>query len=137
LNNQRYIESAKRTADSLAQSQRKDGSLAGRFDRDWQATVSWSCLTGNAQTSIIWGRLFQITRDQKYLDCVDRINAYLMKGQYLRTRNPNLYGGIAGSDPIHGGYGQFEILSWAVKFFMDALMLRIFVDEDRTPVYGK
>jgi hypothetical protein len=60
-----------------------------------------------------------------------------MKGQYLRTRNPNLYGGIAGSDPIHGGYGQFEILSWAVKFFMDALMLRIFVDEDRTPVYGK
>ena len=34
-----------------------------------------------------------------------------------------VYGGISGSQPIHGAYGRFEILNWAVKFFLDAQML--------------
>jgi hypothetical protein len=34
-----------------------------------------------------------------------------------------LRGGIKGSYPFDGDYGRFEILSWATKFFLDALML--------------
>ncbi|MFA6146781.1 MAG: hypothetical protein WC899_01045 [bacterium] len=43
--------------------------------------------------------------------------------QITRSSNPDIHGGIEGSEPIHGNYGRFEVLNWAVKFFMEALML--------------
>lgn len=125
LNDQRYISRARSAADALIKKQRQDGSLPGRFDHQWEPAVSWSCLTGDAQMSIIWGRLHQVTGEPGYLEGMKNINRYLMGIQLLRTGNPGLFGGISGSDPIHGGYGKFEVLNWAVKFFMDALMLEI------------
>jgi hypothetical protein len=125
LNNHNYINSAKKAADALIEKQRNDGSLPGRFNNKWEPAVSWSCLTGDAQISIIWGRLFQLTGEIKYRDRMKRINQYLRSIQLLQTGNPNIYGGIGGADPLHGGYGRFEILSWAVKFFADALMLEM------------
>lgn len=125
LKNYDYIDIAKKAANALIEKQRNDGSLAGCFDKRWKPTVSWSCLTGDAQISVIWGRLFQITEDPKYLDCLKKVNRYLMRVQLLYTNNPNSYGGISGSDPIQGDYGKFEILNWAVKFFIDALMLEV------------
>lgn len=127
LNNKNYIKKAKKAADALREKQRKDGSLAGRYNDKWEPAVSWSCLTGDAQISIIWGRLFQVTGESKYLDCMKKINRYLKGVQLLQTNNPDIYGGISGSDPLHGGYGSFEILNWAVKFFIDALILEISV----------
>ena len=41
----------------------------------------------------------------------------------MNTENPGIFGGISGSEPIYGIYGRFEILNWAVKFFLDAQML--------------
>ena len=32
-------------------------------------------------------------------------------------------GGIQGSHPIHGGCAPFSYLSWAAKFFIDAILL--------------
>lgn len=127
--NRIYVEAAQKAADALLAKQRTDGSLAGRFDDRWREAVSWSCLTGDAQTAIIWGRLYQQTGDARYREGMTRANSYLMGVQLTRTGNPNLFGGIAGSDPIHGEYGRFEILSWAVKFFMDALMLEMRIEE--------
>jgi hypothetical protein len=108
-----------------------DGSLSGRFDSGWKPAANWSCLTGDAQTSIIWGRLYQETREQKFLEGMKSANRYLKKVQFTHTGNPNLFGGIAGSDPVHGLYGRFEVLSWAVKFFMDALMLEMAIEGRR------
>lgn len=125
LKNNDYINSTKKAADALIEKQKNDGSLAGCFDKRWKPTVSWSCLTGDAQVSNIWGRLFQITKEPKYFECMKKINRYLMKCQLIRTNNQNLFGGITGSYPIQGAYGNFEVLNWAVKFFMDALMLEI------------
>jgi uncharacterized protein YyaL (SSP411 family) len=129
LNNQQYIDRAARAADALITSMRQDGSLAGRFNDRWEPAVSWSCLTGDAQTSIIWSRLYQLTGRDAYRNAVIRINRYLESVQLLRTANPHIRGGIAGSHPIHGGYGRFEILNWAVKFFIDALMLEIMTQQ--------
>ena len=123
LGQERYIKQSQKVADTLLQKQRKDGSLSGRFSSTWEDIVSWSCLTGDAQVSFIWCRLFQETKDSKYFDGVKRMNEYLCKHQFNCSSNPNLHGGILGSDPVHGDYGKFEILSWAVKFFMDALIL--------------
>lgn len=123
-----FIDAAKKASDALLERQREDGSLPGRFDEKWRPAVSWSCLTGDAQISIIWGRLYQQTRDPKYLAGVKKVNDYLKKVQLTRTRNPDIFGGIAGSDPIHGQYGRFELLNWAVKFFMDALLIEISIE---------
>jgi uncharacterized protein YyaL (SSP411 family) len=132
LNNQIFISGAKKTADALMKKQRSDGSLAGRFNHKWEPTVSWSCVTGDAQISIIWGRLFQITGESRYLDCMKKSNNCLRGVQALNTKNQNIYGGMFGSYPIHGEYGRFEILNWAVKFYIDALMLEESIEDKRS-----
>ena len=43
---------------------------------------------------------------------------------------PEIRGGIKGSFPIDGQYGQYEYLNWAAKFFADALM----IDHNDRPV---
>lgn len=123
LGNNRYLEQARLAADALRARLNPDGSLAGRFDSQWRPAVEWSCLTGDAQTAIIWGRLYKITGNSDYLKDMQRINTFLKKVQIHNTSNPDINGGIAGSFPLHGGYGAFEILNWAVKFFIDSLML--------------
>lgn len=130
LENQRYIDAAEKAAESLIERQRDDGSLAGRFNERWEPTVNWSCLTGNAQTAIIWGRLFQITRDKKYLNGLKKANAYMKSVQLLDIKTPSIYGGISGSYPLHGTYGRFEILNWAAKFFIDSLIMEISIQNN-------
>ncbi|HXI09340.1 MAG TPA: prenyltransferase/squalene oxidase repeat-containing protein [Thermodesulfobacteriota bacterium] len=123
LQNPRFIDAAKKSADALLTRQRPDGSLAGRFDRDWAPGVEWSCLTGNAQTGIIWGRLFQVTKNAKYLEGLKKVNRFMKSVQLMTTGNPGIYGGISGSYPLGGNYGRYEVLNWAVKFYMDSLMM--------------
>lgn len=123
LENQRYIDAAKKAAESMIERQRDNGSLAGRFNERWEPTVSWSCLTGNAQIGIIWGRLYQITEDIKYLNALKKANRFLKSVQVLNPENKDIHGGITGSYPLHGRYGRFEILNWAVKFFVDSVMI--------------
>lgn len=131
LKNQRYIDAAKMAAESLIERQRDDGSLAGRFNEKWEPTVNWSCLTGNAQAAIIWGRLFQITKDKKYLNGLKKANEYMKSVQLLDTKNPSIYGGISGSYPLHGTYGRFEVLNWTAKFFIDSLILEISIESNK------
>jgi uncharacterized protein YyaL (SSP411 family) len=123
LKNEEYLAKAQKAADAVLTKQRPDGSLAGRFNARWEPAVSWRCLTGEAQMAGIWGRLYQITGQSHYLEGMKKTNAALRSVQFLNTDHPGIYGGISGSEPIHGMYGQFEILNWAVKFFLDAQML--------------
>ena len=121
--NDKYISAARKAASALADKQEHDGGLPARFDSNWEPTVRYSCLTGDAQIEVIWSRLYQITGDQKFLDAMLRANNYLKKRQLWQPDIPDIHGGICGSFPIHGRYGKFEVLSWAVKFFVDALLL--------------
>jgi hypothetical protein len=81
--------------------------------------------------AIILGRLYPVTGNARYLEGMKKINAYQKRVQILRTSNPDLYGGISGSYPLHGDYGKYELLSWAVKFFIDSLLLEKEIDEGR------
>jgi hypothetical protein len=123
LNNSGYVAAAQKGADAILATQRDDGSLAGRFDNRWRPTVHYSCLTGNAQMGLVWGRLYQLTREDRYARALTKAIRFLQSVQWTGTGNPGLDGGISGSHPLHGRYGRFEVLSWAVKFFADALML--------------
>lgn len=123
LKNKRYINAAKRAADALLRKQRKDGSLPGSFDKDWKSHVSWNCLTGNSQTSIIWLRLYYLTKEKIYLDAAKKINNYMKSTQDIKSLNSGINGGIKGAFPIYGWYAPFCYPNWAAKFFIDSLML--------------
>jgi len=122
LDNETYLAAAERAAMATRQAQRADGSLAGRYDRNWQARATWSCLTGNVQLAIIWLRLAALRRDPSWLTAAQRSIRYVASCQDLTNANPGIRGGIAGSFPIYGAYGRFEYLNWAAKFFIEAIL---------------
>jgi len=123
LNNDRYILAAQCTADKLLALQLEDGSLYGSYDSSWKPTTSSSCLTGNLQIAIIWLRLYDITRNEKYISAAKKAVEYVSKTQSLTSTSPGVRGGIAGSNPIDGDYCPRMYLSWATKFFIDAVNL--------------
>ena len=127
LKNKKYINAAKRAADALLKKQRKDGSLPGSFDNNWNSSVSWSCLTGNSQISIIWLRLYYLTKEKSYFDAAKKINNYVKSAQDVKSLNKGVNGGIKGAYPIYGWYAPFCYPNWAAKFFIDSLML----DDDK------
>jgi uncharacterized protein YyaL (SSP411 family) len=131
VDNQTYIAAARRAADALLARQRPDGSLSGQYDSNWEPAANYSCLTGNAQMGIIWGRLYQLTGEEQYRRALARANDFLRTVQWLGTGNPGLDGGISGSYPLHGAYGRFEVLNWATKFFADSLMIDAAIAEGR------
>ncbi|MEW6608395.1 MAG: pectate lyase [bacterium] len=123
LNEQRYIEKATISADALLKRFEIDKSLKGRYNSDWKPTVTSCCLTGCAQMSIIWMRLFEKTKDFKYLNASLKMNDFLISTQVLNSSDKGIQGGIKGSHPIWGDYRIFSYPSWATKYFVDALIL--------------
>lgn len=120
---QDFIQAAARTADSLIRLMDSDGFLPGCIGRDFKGTVDWCCLTGTAQTSIAWGRLFQLTGDPAYREAMQRAALYLMRHHDIDNPDPRLRGGVPGSWPVWGDYGRLKVLNWATNFFVEALLL--------------
>ena len=125
LGEERFYEAAIRGARALLVRQRSDGGLAGRFDDTWMPVGRWSCLTGDAQTAIVWFQLFEATGDPVWREAAIRMNRFLMGLQMLQSRHSGIRGGIKGSHPIWAEYAPFEFPNWAAKFFADALMLEM------------
>ncbi|OGW51328.1 MAG: hypothetical protein A2Z50_00965 [Nitrospirae bacterium RBG_19FT_COMBO_42_15] len=123
LKDERFIKAARSTADSLLLLNSKGEYLPGRFNKDWMGTVNWSCLTGDAQLSVIFLRLYGVTKDVKYLDGARRLIEFIKTTQNCSTANLGIRGGIKGSYPVSGTYGKYQILNWATKFYADALLL--------------
>jgi hypothetical protein len=117
-----FIDAADRTARSLQAGMRGDGFLAGCYDREFRGTVSWCCLTGSAQTSVVWSDLYLLGRDGSYSDSVRQVNDYLCRHHDVTNEDPMLRGGVPGSWPVWGEYCQYMVLNWATKFFVDALL---------------
>lgn len=105
---------------ALMENYRKQGQLYGRYDASWHPTVRWRCLTGEAQTSIVWFRLATLTGDETWAHMARRLNTDLKQTQ---QRTGPVSGGVKGSHPVYGAYGKYEYLNWAAKFFADALLL--------------
>ncbi|NWG13815.1 MAG: hypothetical protein HXY20_09800 [Acidobacteria bacterium] len=124
LQDSRYLECARRAADALRHCQLKDGSLPGRFDSCWRPRSDWSCLTGCAQMSLNWLRIYELTGESAYMQAGLRSNSFVRKTQNLRTSGPDR-GAIKGSWPCYGEYERLSYPNWAAKFFADALMLEI------------
>ncbi|KXB31383.1 hypothetical protein AT959_06855 [Dechloromonas denitrificans] len=119
------IVAARTIGDAMLTALPPDGRLPGRFNKNWQPTVTWSCLTGDCQLGINWGRLFKTTGDHKYREATTKVLAFVKKTQQLLGPNKDTVGGIKGSHPINGGYHPWQYPNWATKFYADALMMDI------------
>jgi hypothetical protein len=108
-------------AEPLAGAVGPDGRLAGRYAAGWRPAASWSCLTGEAQMANIWLRLFELTGERKWLEPVARVLQFLKSTQNRTSSDPGLRGALKGSFPLGAAY-PYQTLSWATKFFVDALI---------------
>jgi hypothetical protein len=121
-NDQKFLASARQAADGLRSALRQDGFLPGCLSPDWKPAANWACLTGSVQVAYCWLYLYQITGDVKYRDAACAANRYVRRTQSVDGA-PEIRGAIKGSFPVDGGYGTFEYLNWAAKFFIDSNVL--------------
>ena len=89
---------------ALQERQKRDGSVRAKEG------VDWVCLTGLAQIAICWYK----TGNRKPAD--------LAVAWLARHQKPS--GGFLGSEGAGATYFPSEELSWAVKYFLDAVHLR-------------
>lgn len=118
-----YLETATRAADAVLTRLRHDGYIPGQIDPQGRAAANYCCLTGNAQLSIIWSKLFTHTGHAKYKHAAVNALRYVMSCQDIDTTNLDLRGAIKGSQPIWGRYSPLTYPNWPTKFFIDALLL--------------
>ena len=96
----------------------------GAYERDFKPGLKFTCLTGNAQMSCVWWRLFEVTHDLRYLNAALKMNEMLKPLVEIRGRH-GVAGGVAGSYPVWGAYQPLRYISWGCKFLADALMLEL------------
>ena len=130
LNEPRYVQAGKKTADRLLELQRSDGSLASSFSNHWRETESSSCLTGDVQMSILWSQLWVKFGNPEYREAAQRGLEYVCRTQFLDTIDANIYGGIGGSHPLYGKYERYKLPEWATKFLVSAILwVKAFKDD--------
>jgi hypothetical protein len=119
-----YLAAARRAADALLSIFEKKLKFSGTYDENWSGKDRYDCLTGNAQISLTWMRLFEIEKNNGYLECARELNNCLkwIQSKHLASTNMGVRGAIPGSDPIYGNYMRLGFPNWATKFFIDALL---------------
>jgi hypothetical protein len=116
------IEAAAKAASVLLRKFEANKRLRGTYEPDFKGGENFSCLTGNAQMSCIWLRLFEVTNDLRFLNAALKINE-MLKETLPATGWRGIAGGVAGSYPIWGKYQPMRFISWGAKFLGDALLL--------------
>jgi hypothetical protein len=116
------VQAAKQPAWLLLKKFETTKRLGGAYEANFRAPAPFMCLTGNAQMSCIWLRLYEVTRDLRYLNAALKMNESLKELIPIRGRR-GVRGGVAGSSPIWGRYQPLRYISWGCKFLADALML--------------
>lgn len=129
LNDSKLINSSKKAADAILDYYSEKGFIPGTFDSKWSSDDKYTCVTGDAQISVVWSILYLLTGQSKYLNASEKINEYLKSLNCVDSKNNNIRGSMPGSYPIYGdlirgqGYCRLSLINWAVKFFTDAILL--------------
>jgi len=116
------VAAVRQAARGIAVTLEQRGWLPGVLDWQWQPRADYACLTGNAQLALLWWHLYRRFGEGVFREAALRALALVKAAQPLGNPNPGIRGGIAGSDPIWGGYISFAFPNWAAKFFVDALL---------------
>ncbi len=94
------IDAAAKTATSLLNMMDASGFIPGAIGSGFRGAASWCCLTGSAQTSIVWSELERLKNDPTFGQAADRVNRYLMARHDVSSPDPCIRGGLAGSWPV-------------------------------------
>jgi hypothetical protein len=116
------LDAAYRLGSGLLSAMRPDGHLPGCLDRNWNAAVDWACITGSIQVAHCFLMLFMTVDETEFKDAAFALNRFARRSMQF-VADPGISGGIKGSFPVDGGYGTYEFLNWAAKFFVDSNLL--------------
>ena len=86
---------------------------------NWKPVCNYLCITGIFQTSIIFFRAYELSRDIRFAN--SGLKLLDLGKRYQVQSGPNM-GGFPGSFPTWGKYMPFSFPNWAVKFFLDAAL---------------
>jgi hypothetical protein len=96
--------------------------LAANYDATWRPAARHACLTGTVQLGGLWLRLFEVTRDPRWLNAglkaVEQAAAHQESGSWEA-----IDGALPGSFPVWGRYAPLQYPNWATKFLADGLLL--------------
>jgi len=123
LDEENYINAGKWIVDKLLEFYKWGKELYAHFDKNWNTTCKFYCLTWMAQLSILWEKLYLDTKNKDYLFYAIKLNHFLKSTQNIETRDKNIRWGIKWSYPIYWKYMIWAYPNWAAKFFIDALLL--------------
>lgn len=132
LREERWLDVGKRAADALLHRYEVRRHLAGTYAKGWRGDHTFACMTGCAQLSRVWGRLYEVTRDARYLNALLKLNDFVLSSIGLQSGNSGIRGAVKGSQPIWGYYMTYRYPSWAAKFTLDAL----FQEDDALIIFG-
>jgi hypothetical protein len=116
------VRAAERAAWALLRRFENHKRLLGAYQPDFDGGLRFTCVTGNAQMSCVWLRLFEVTKDLRYLNAGLKMNE-MLKQLLPRRGRRGVVGGVAGSAPIWRDYQPLRYISWGCKFLADALIL--------------
>lgn len=120
LDERDIIEKVIHAANGLLTAHRLAGKTAGRYGAGWKGDYSFRCVTGNAQLSVFFYRLWQLTGDEPFLGASYTMLREIL-GCQIFGKNPATFGTLPGSAPFWGPYLRFRYPNWGVKFYLDAL----------------
>jgi len=111
--------------------------LPGELDYRWRPMSSYSCLTGNAQMTLIWLHMYDEHGDPRLLSAALKAIDMVKAAQVMDNGGDGVSGGIAGSQPIWGEYIPDGFPNWAAKYFIDALLAKQKAMEKEIPFRSK
>jgi uncharacterized protein YyaL (SSP411 family) len=124
LNEEKYIRSAKKYIDSSLRLSFGQRYIEGNYNSRWKRIKkSHSSLTSDCQLAILYFKFYELYKIKKYKEEGNKLLGFVKEQQDLISRIPGKRGGIPGSYPINGFYCPNKILSWATKFYLDALII--------------
>lgn len=123
LDDRGYVEAAASCSDAVLPLMATDGFIPGQIGADGLPAATYSCLTGQAQLSIVWAKQFARTGNPRYQAAARSSLGFVKKHHHVTDPSPDRQGAVAGSFPVWGRYAPLSFPNWAAKFFVDALLL--------------
>lgn len=122
LGEPRYADAARVGARAMLDVFRQKGYLPGRLGADWNSGERWRCLTGDAQTALVWTRFGKDDGDAAFSSGAHDMAHELRRKQRIIAEWPEISGALQGSSPIWGDYDLLRYPTHGAKFMLDLLL---------------
>lgn len=132
LKNEEFIARARLSADRLMHGHYRDLPIAkvlpGHYYEDFVQAGNELVPTGIAQFALVCFKLAKICSEEAYREYADALTEQLGRLQLRGFEEPALNGLLPGSWPVNGRYEPYFLPNWAIKFYLDCLLVRDGVD---------